>query len=248
MLALGSEVLAGLQVEPAGGLLDALSESPILALGVLFSAGVLTSTNPCVWPMIPVTFSVISGTAPETQSRGRTLRLTLTYALGLALLYSMLGVVAGLGGRLFGEIGANPWVLFAAGNLFLFFALVMLDVISVPLPRRMLGWASSREGGSYPAVFVMGAASGVVTAPCGAPAFAVVLTWVAAQQAGLMGFLYLFAFSIGMTAVLIAVGVSAGLIRKLPRAGRWMVWGKRMAGIIMIGIAQYYLMRAGYNL
>ena len=116
MLALGSEVLAGLQVEPAGGLLDALSESPILALGVLFSAGVLTSTNPCVWPMIPVTFSVISGTAPETQSRGRTLRLTLTYALGLALLYSMLGVVAGLGGTPLRGDRCQPMGAFRSGQ------------------------------------------------------------------------------------------------------------------------------------
>jgi len=144
--------LAALQVEPAGGLLPALSDNPILALGVLFAAGVLTSTNPCIWPMIPITFSVISGTAGEGQSRKRTIGLTLTYALGLALLYSLLGVIAGLSGTVLGSIGASFWALFATGNLLLFFSLFMLDVFPVRVPKRLLAWAAA--GGADP------------TAPC----------------------------------------------------------------------------------
>lgn len=234
------------QVEPAGGLLPALSDNPFLALGALFGAGVLTSTNPCVWPMIPITFSVISGTAGEGQPRRRTIGLTLTYALGLALLYSLLGVIAGLSGTVLGSIGASFWALFATGNLLLFFSLFMLDVFPVPVPKRLLAWASSRGGGSYRAVFLLGATSGIVAAPCGAPAFAVVLTWVVAEQAGLMGFVYLFTFSIGMTAVLIAVGLFSGTLAVLPKSGTWMIWMKRAAAVIMIGMAQFYLIRAGY--
>lgn len=236
------------QVEPAGGLSEALSSRPLLAIGALFGAGVLTSLTPCVYPMIPITVSVISGTATENQSRWRTLGLTLTYASGLALLYAILGTIAGLSGTLFGSVSANPWALFAIANLLLVFALVMLDVLPVPIPQRLLTWASTREGGSYPAVFLLGATSGIVTAPCGAPAFAVVLTWVAATQAGLMGFVYLFVFSIGMTSLLIVVGLFSGTLAVLPRSGRWMVWIKRAAALIMIGMAQYYLIQTGYNL
>ncbi len=240
---------AALQVEPAGGLLPALSGSPLVAMGALFAAGVLTSANPCIWPMIPITFSVISGTAgKEPGARKRTVLLTLTYALGLALLYALLGVIAGLSGTVLGSIGASFWALLATGNLLLFFSLFMLDVFPVPVPKRLLAWAGSRKGGSYRAVFVLGATSGVVAAPCGAPAFAVVLTWVLAEQAGLMGFVYLFAFSLGMTAVLIAVGLFSGAVSLLPKSGRWMIWTKRVAAVVMIAMAEFYLIRAGYFL
>jgi cytochrome c-type biogenesis protein len=236
------------QLEPAGGLSQALSGSPALALVTLFGAGVLTSLTPCVYPMIPITASVISGTSRAGQSRRRTIGLTLAYVVGMALLYALLGLLAGLTGTLFGTVSASPWARFAIGNLLVLFALVMLDVLPVPVPRRLMQWASGREGGSYGAVFLMGATSGIVAAPCGAPAFAVVLTWVAATQAGVMGFVYLFVFSLGMTALLAAVGLFSGTLAVLPRSGRWMTWVKRAAALIMLGVAEYYFVQAGYNL
>jgi thiol:disulfide interchange protein DsbD len=236
------------QLEPSGGLSEALSASPMLALATLFGAGVLTSLTPCIYPMIPITASVIAGTAKEGQTRGRTVRLTLTYAVGLATFYAFLGALAGITGTLFGSVSASPWALLGIGNLLLLFALAMLDVLPVPVPRRLMAWAGSREGGSYGAVFLLGATSGVVAAPCGAPAFAVVLTWVAATEAGLMGFLYLFVFSLGMTLLLVVVGLFSGTLAVLPRSGSWMVWMKRGAAVLMIVMAQYYLVQAGYNL
>jgi thiol:disulfide interchange protein DsbD len=236
------------QIGAVSQLSGALSESPLLALAILFGAGVLTSLTPCIYPMIPITASVISGTAREGQSKGRTLGLTITYVVGMATLYAALGLLAGLTGTLFGSVSANPFALLAIGNLLLLFALFMLDVFPVPVPRKLMSWAGGREGGSYGAVFLLGAGSGIVAAPCGAPAFAVVLTWVAATQAGLMGFVYLFVFSLGMTAILVVVGVFSGTVALLPKSGRWMVWIKKGAGILMIAVAQYYFIRAGYNL
>jgi len=236
------------QAAADGGLADQLTSSPLLALATLFGAGVLTSLTPCVYPMIPITASVIAGTAREGQSRGRTVGLTLTYAVGLATLYALLGTLAGVSGSLFGAVSASPWALAAIGNLLVLFALAMLDVLPVPVPKRLMAWAGTRQGGSYGAVFVLGATSGVVAAPCGAPAFAVVLTWVAATQAGLMGFAYLFVFSMGMTALLVVVGLFSGTLTLLPRSGRWMVWVKRTAAVLMIAMAEYYFIKAGYNL
>ncbi len=198
--------------------------------------------------MIPITASVISGTARKDQSRRRTVGLTLTYVLGLAVLYAFLGLLAGLTGTLFGTVSASPWALLAVGNLLLLFALFMLDAFPIPVPRRLVSWAGSRGGGSYGAVFLLGATSGIVAAPCGAPAFAAILTWVAATQAGFMGFIYLFAFSLGMTALLVVVGLFSGTLVALPRSGRWMVWTKRAAGLLMIVMAEYYFIKAGYNL
>jgi len=236
------------QLEPSGGLSAALANSPLLALAVLFGAGVLTSLTPCVYPMIPITASVISGTARVGRSWRRTVGLTMTYVVGLALLYALLGTVAGLTGTLFGAVSASPWALFAIGNLLLVFALAMLDVLPVPVPKRLMAWAANREGGSYGAVFLLGATSGVVAAPCGAPAFAAVLAWVAATGAGVMGFVYLFVFSLGMTALLVFVGLFAGAVTSLPRSGKWMIVAKRVAAVVMLGVAEYYFIKAGYSL
>ena len=164
------------------------------------------------------------------------------------MLYAFLGMLAGLTGTLFGTVSASPWALFAIGNLLLLFALAMFDVIPVSVPQRLTAWAGSREGGSYGAVFVLGATSGVVAAPCGAPAFAAVLAWVAATRAGLMGFVYLFVFSMGMCTLLVAVGLFSGALSRLPKSGRWMVAVKRGAAVIMLGVAQYYFIQVGYNL
>jgi cytochrome c-type biogenesis protein len=236
-----------LQLDTAAGLSETLSASPLLAVATLFGAGLLTSLTPCVYPMIPITASVITGTARENQPRSRTVGLTLTYVVGMASLYAVLGLVAGLTGTLFGTVSASPWARLAIGNLLVIFALFMLDVFPVPVPRRLMAWATEREGGSYGAVFLLGASSGVVAAPCGAPAFAVVLTWVAATQAGVLGFVYLFVFSLGMTALLVVVGLSSGALARLPRSGPWMVWMKRAAALVMLIMAEYYVFQAGYN-
>ncbi len=227
------------------GVTDALRHHPLLAVATLFGAGVLTSLTPCIYPMIPITAGLLAGSAGVAPSRRRAVGLTLTYVTGLALLYALVGVVAGLSGSLFGTVASNPWVQFATGNLLLLFGLAMLDVVPVAAPRRLLAWAGSLGGGSYPAVFLLGATSGIVAAPCGAPAFAAVLTWVAATGSGVLGFVYLFVFSLGMTALLAVVGISSGTLAALPRSGVWTVWVKRAAGTILIAMAEYYFIHMG---
>jgi thiol:disulfide interchange protein DsbD len=91
----------------------------------------------------------------------------------------------------------------------------------------------------------MGATSGIVAAPCGAPAFAAVLTWVAASRSGVLGFLYLFVFALGMTAILVLVGLFSGALTALPRSGRWMTWIKKGAGVVLLGMAEYYFIQMG---
>ncbi len=94
-------------------------------------------------------------------------------------------------------------------------------------------------------VFALGATSGLVAAPCGAPAFAAVLTFVSTTGSALLGFLYLFVFSIGLTALLVAVGLFSGTVAALPRAGRWTLWIKRAGGVILLAMAEYYFVRMG---
>ncbi len=222
-----------------------LLEHPLRAIPVLFGAGLVTSITPCVWPMIPITAGILGGAGAEQRSRGQRVLYTLLYALGLALVYASLGLLAGLTGTLFGTVSANRWAYFAMGNLLLLAALAMLDVFPVSAPAKLVAWASKFGGQSPGSVFLMGATSGLVAAPCGAPAFAAVLTFVSGTRSAGLGFLYLFVFSIGMTAVLIAVGLSAGTLAALPRSGRWMVWAKKAGGLIILGMAEFYLIKAG---
>jgi cytochrome c-type biogenesis protein len=222
-----------------------LQQNPLLAAATLFGAGLLTSLTPCIYPMIPITAGIIAGTAGDLPSRRRVITLTLTYVAGLALLYALLGLIAGLSGTLFGTVSANPWARLAIGNLLLVFGLAMLDVFPVTAPQRLTAWAGSLGGGSYPGVFLLGATSGVVAAPCGAPAFAAVLTWVSTTGSALLGFVYLFIFSLGMTALLVLVGVFSGTLARLPRSGTWMIWVKRAAGVLLLLMAQYYFVQVG---
>jgi cytochrome c-type biogenesis protein len=225
--------------------------NPALAIPALFVGGVLTSLNPCIYPMIPITAAIvggqeIGGVNAGPRSKLRPVLLTLTYVLGLAALYSVLGVIAGMTGTLFGAVSTNPWLYFAMANLLMLSALAMLDVLPVPVPR----WAierASRAGtaGRFSGAFIMGAVSGLVAAPCGAPVMAAVLTWVTTTQSGFLGFIYLFSFSVGMCALLVLVGVSSGTLARLPRSGTWMTWIKRAFGFVMLAVAEYYLIKMG---
>jgi len=216
-----------------------------VALGLLFAAGVATSLTPCIYPMIPITAGVLGGAGAATRSRRRTAALTAMYVLGLALVYATLGLVAGMTGTLFGTISSNPWAYFTFGNLLLLAALAMLDVIPLRAPQRVLAWAGRLGGDSVGGAFLLGATSGLVAAPCGAPAFAAVLTWVASTRSAVWGFTYLFVFSLGMTALLVVVGLASGSLAALPRAGTWTLWIKRLGAIIMLAMAEYYFVKMG---
>jgi cytochrome c-type biogenesis protein len=228
-----------------GGLEATLRDQPVLALVALFGAGLATSLTPCVYPMIPITAGILGGMGTVARSRRRTAVLTLVYVLGLALTYASLGLLAGLSGTLFGTVSSNPWALFIMGNLLLVFGLALLDVFTMNAPARLTRWAGRLAGDSVPGVFVLGATSGLVAAPCGAPAFAAVLTFVSTTGSAALGFLYLFVFSIGLTALLIAVGLFSGSLAALPRVGRWTVGIKRAGGVLLLLMAEYYFVRMG---
>lgn len=223
----------------------ALRHAPLAALPVLFVAGLATSLTPCIYPMIPITVGVLGGAGAAARSRRRTAAVTLLYVSGLALVYASLGLVAGLTRTLFGTISSNRWAYLAFGNLLLVAGLAMFDVIPVRAPARIVAWAGRLGADSLGGAFLMGATSGVVAAPCGAPAFAAVLAWVAETQSAVWGFVCLFVFSLGMTAVLVLVGLLSGTVATLPRSGMWLVWVKRIAATLMLAMAEYYFVKAG---
>jgi len=222
-------------------------DQPWLALPLMFVAGLLTSTFPCVWPMIPITAAVLGGVGSARPPRRRVVLSTACYVLGLTVVYSSLGLLAGLTGSLFGAVGSHPAAYLVMGNMMLLFGLLLLDVVPIRLPAglaRRLG-TSGGAPGSYPAMLALGATSGLVAAPCGAPAFGAVLLFVGAKGSPVWGFGYLLVFSLGMSAVLVAVGLFSGLAASLPKSGGWTVWIKRGAAVVLLIVAQYYFVQAG---
>jgi len=226
------------------GLSATLSHNPLIALVTLFGAGLVTSLTPCIYPMIPITAGILSGTSAGQPSRARALRLTLTYASGLALFYAVLGLIAGLSGSLFGTVSASPWARFAIGNLLLVFALAMLDVIPISAPQRLMRWVSGlgvdRTGGLLAWGYVRDRRRTMRGSRVRGG-----VTWVATTRSGVLGFVYLFVFSLGMTALLVAVGLFSGTVAALPRAGSWMVWVKKLSGVVLLGMAEYYFIQMG---
>jgi thiol:disulfide interchange protein DsbD len=228
-------------------LAETLRERPLVALPILFGAGLVTSLTPCIYPMIPITAGILGGAGATGQSPRRRLVTVTLYVLGLASVYATLGLIAGLTGSIFGSVSSNKWSLLVMGNLLLVSGLALLDVFTVQASTGVLNWAARFTAERPAGAFMMGATSGLVAAPCGAPAFAAVLTFVGATGSAVLGFVYLLVFSLGMSALLVAVGLSAGALGALPRSGPWLGRIKQAGGAILLLVAQYYFFKAGQN-
>lgn len=199
--------------------------------------GLLLSFTPCVLPMVPILSSIIVGEAQVTRKRG--LLLAIAYSLGMALVYTALGVAAGLAGE--GLAGAlqKPWVLLTFGALLVTLALSMFDVYQLQLPgslqTRLSSASGKLSGGRLAAVFVMGAISALIVGPCVAGPLAGALLYISQTGNALAGAGALFAMACGMSVPLILTGLSAGSL--LPRAGAWMNHVKKVFGLLLIGVA-----------
>ncbi len=220
-----------------------LGATPPLALAAAFVGGVLASLSPCVYPMIPIVSGYVGARALEQRKRLRAFSLSLSYVLGMALVYALLGMIAALSGSFFGQISSSPWAMFVVANILILFALNILEVIPMPtLPQ--VKWTGTGRGGLVGA-FLVGAASGLVTSPCTSPVLFGLLTYVATTGSLFYGATLLFVFSLGMGVLLVVVGTFAGLLAALPRPGRWMVAIKKVLGLLLIGLGEYFLLRAG---
>ncbi len=207
-------------------------------IGVFFIAGVLLSLTPCVLPMLPILSSIIVGQGTQV-SRGRGFSLALSYSLGMAAVYTALGVAAGLAGEGLAASLQNPWVLslFAAGLVAL--ALSMFGAYDLQLPGALAGrltQASQRlPAGRLAGVFAMGGVSALIVSPCVAAPLAGALVYLSQTRDVWLGGTALFSLAAGMSIPLLLVGASAGAL--LPRAGGWMTEVKRLFGLLLLGVA-----------
>ena len=207
-------------------------------VGVFLGAGLLLSLTPCMLPMLPILSTIIVGQG-ATVSRGRGLALALSYSLGMALVYTALGVAAGLAGEGLAATLQKPWVLgvFAAGLVLL--SLSMFGVYELQLPpaltSRLSNASQGLPGGRFAGVFAMGGLSALIVSPCVAAPLAGALVYISQTRDVTLGATALFALAAGMSVPLLLMGASAGAL--LPRAGGWMDEVKRFFGILLLGVA-----------
>lgn len=218
--------------------------APWLGVVLSFVGGVLAGLTPCSYPMIPITVAFVGSRAQGSRLKG--FFLSAIYVSGMAMVYSALGLVAALTGRLFGSLTMNPWVYLAVGNLCLVFALIMLEVLPMPSPaflsRVQVRHIPGRDALSS---FLVGGASALVVGPCTTPILGTLLTLVATGKSAFWGALMLFAFAYGMGMLVIAVGTFTGILASLPRSGLWMRRIQRFFALVMIGAAEYFFVKAG---
>jgi thiol:disulfide interchange protein DsbD len=199
--------------------------------------GLLLSFTPCVLPMIPILSSIIVGEGDV--NRRRSFLMAVAYCLGMALVYTSLGVAAGLAGE--GLAGAlqKPWVLAVFAVLLVFLSLSMFDVYQLQMPasiqNKLNNTSRNLKGGRFAGVFIMGALSALIVGPCVAAPLAGTLVYISQTRDVFLGGLALFSMAMGMSVPLLLVGLSAGSL--LPKAGAWMIGVKYVFGLLLIAVA-----------
>jgi thiol:disulfide interchange protein DsbD len=216
-----------------------LQRGGLLAIaGLYFVAGAVLSLLPCSYPMIPILSAIIIGEGARV-TRARGFALSLSYVIGMALVYTALGVAAALIGQSLGAWLQSPWVLGVFGVLLTIFALTLIAGVDIALPQRwqegMSRASRGRSGGKFAAVAIMGALSALVVGACmTAPLFAV-LAFIAHTGDAVLGGAALFSMGLGLGVPLLIVGLGAGTL--LPRAGAWMDGVKVFFGVVLLAAA-----------
>ena len=214
----------------------------LITLVVVFFGGLALNLTPCVYPMIAITVGYFGG---QSRSVGAAFRQALVYFLGVTLTYSALGLVAALTGGLFGALLQNVWVLAGIAALLVALALSMFGLYEIQPPQFLLQRAtglSARAG--YFGVFFLGATVGVIAAPCLAPVLVALLAYVGQRGDPWLGWWLFFVLACGLGLPYVVLGTFSGLLTRLPKSGKWMVWAKRVFGVLLLGAAIWVTMPA----
>jgi thioredoxin:protein disulfide reductase len=211
--------------------------SYLTVVGGFALMGLLLAFTPCVLPMLPILSSIIAGGGDVSRRRG--LALAFAYSLGMSLIYTALGVAAGLAGEGLAAALQKPWVLVSFGLLLAVLSLSMFDVFELRLPLalsgRLDGMSRQLPGGKFVGVFLMGGLSALIVSPCVTAPLAGALLFLSKTGDVWLAGSALFAMAWGMSVPLLILGASAG--RWLPRSGAWMHAIKRFFGLLLLGVA-----------
>lgn len=209
----------------------------IVAIGASFVFGVLASLTPCVYPMVPITLSIFGATGDNT-SRMKGAALSGAFVLGIAALFTPMGLISVATGSLMGAALSNPYVACALAALFVALAASMFGAFELALPSGLTNKLSTVGGVGYKGAFVMGLVMGLIAAPCTGPFLTGMLIVIAASKSYILGGAALFAFALGLGVIFFIAGAFGA---NLPKGGAWMMGVKWISGVGLAYMAFTYL-------
>ncbi|HRK01194.1 MAG TPA: cytochrome c biogenesis protein CcdA [Oligoflexia bacterium] len=224
------------------------------AILLAYLGGILSSFTPCIYPMIPITLGLIGGSTERSVKDGWI--LSTFYVLGMACVYTVLGLAASLSGQIFGSMtNTTGWYL-TLGVILAVSSLWMLDVIkfdpnvwiqnvSRKFSKKTHTPRPDENDASLLGAFTLGASSGFIAAPCTTPVLTTILAHIATERSVGMGMLLMFSFALGLGTILVAIGTFAGAMKVLPKSGRWLSHIKVLSGVLILALGMYYVFKAG---
>lgn len=213
-------------------------------LGISFFAGVLASFSPCILPLIPITLGVVGAVSAATKLRG--FLISLVFVLGIAFVYTALGVTSALLGVLWGRAFVNPVTYLILAAIFFILSASSFGLIKLSIPFS--AGSTSKAKKNFISVFVLGMVSAFALIPCNFPVLGGILSLISLEKNILWGGSALFLFSLGQGTLLIIVGTSTSLIQKLPKQSLWLVGIQRCLGLILAAMGVYFVIKVIYLL
>lgn len=220
------------------------SDNYWLIIGIFFLAGLGLALTPCIFPMIPILSGIIVGQGKEITA-AKAFSISLVYVLAMSIVYTIIGVLAGLFGGNLQATFQNPWILSVFAGIFVLLALSMFGFYDLQLPSglqsKLAEISNKQQGGTLIGTAIMGILSALIVGPCVAPALAAAILVIGQSGDPVLGGTALFAISLGMGTPLLAFGTSAGKL--LPRVGAWMDIVKSVFGVGLLAVAIILLER-----
>jgi thiol:disulfide interchange protein DsbD len=214
-----------------------------MALVLVYVAGVAVSLTPCVYPMIPITLSIIGARSAESSPMRGFLR-SLVFVLGIAVIYTVLGLFVAKSTNTVGFLFQNKAFLVVMALIFFGMGLSMMGLFNVQVPPALAAKFQSVNSGSRGGLigaFLLGITTGVVASPCGSPVLISVLTLAGRDGRPFVGGVLLFAYAMGIGLLFLFLGTFPAFLKKVPKSGVWMEDVKKFLGLLLIGAALYYL-------
>lgn len=215
-----------------------LEHGIIYALLAFFLIGLALNLTPCVYPIIPLTVSYFAGQSDRT--RGSIFITAFFYLIGIATSFAFLGVLSGLAGRQWGFLFQSPWFVVVIATIIILMAASMFGAFEITVPSSLLTKLGGARQGLLGAL-VMGLTVGVIIAPCAAGIIIGLVGLIAKMGLVFKGGLLFFAMGLGLGLPYLILATFSGLLNQLPQSGMWMIWIKKVFGILLIGVAIYFI-------
>jgi len=210
----------------------------IISAFIIFLSGIGLNLTPCVYPLIPITISYFG--ARSVNMKGKPYIHAFMYIIGIAITNSFLATIASVTGSMFGFILQNPFVIGGISAFLFILALSLFDIWEIKIPNSITRILSKQFAGYKGSLFI-GLLFGIIAAPCAGPFILGLMIYVAKEADLTTSFIYFLSLSLGMGVPIGILATFSGMMNRLPLAGEWMIWIKRLLAWLLILMGVYVL-------